>query len=56
LRDAIGLPDSFAALGLDADDVDAIVENTLVQERRLHTNPREAVADDLETVLASALD
>jgi alcohol dehydrogenase class IV len=56
LRDAIGLPDSFAALGLDADDVDAIVENTLVQERRLHTNPREAVADDLETVLAAALD
>jgi alcohol dehydrogenase class IV len=56
LRDAVGLPDSFAAVGLGPDDVDAMVENTLVQERRLHTNPREAVADDLEAVLAASLE
>lgn len=50
LRDSIGLPGSFAAVGLDADDVDAIVENTLVQERRLATNPR-AVTEDLGAFL-----
>jgi alcohol dehydrogenase class IV len=40
LRDAVGLPDSIAAFGLDRDDCDAIVERTLVQERRLATAPR----------------
>lgn len=46
LRDSIGLPDSFAAFDVTAEDVDTVVENTLVQERRLATNPRE-VTDDL---------
>ncbi|MFB6311416.1 MAG: iron-containing alcohol dehydrogenase [Salinirussus sp.] len=52
LRDALGLPDSFAAVGLSADDVDAMVENTLVQERRLATNPR-TVTEDLRQFLLS---
>jgi alcohol dehydrogenase class IV len=50
LRDSIGLPGSFAALGVDRSDVDAVVENTLVQERRLVTNPRD-VTDDLRAHL-----
>jgi alcohol dehydrogenase class IV len=53
LRDSVGLPDSFAAFDVTADDVDTVVENTLVQERRLATNPRE-VTDDLgEFLLAT---
>lgn len=53
LRDSLGLPGSFAEFGLDSDDVDTIVENTLVQERRLATNPRE-VTDDLGAFLLDA--
>lgn len=52
LRDSIGLPGSFAAVGLGASDVDAIVENTLLQERRLATNPR-AVTEELRAFLLS---
>jgi len=40
VRDALGLPDSIGALGLDRGDAGAIVANTLVQERRLVTTPR----------------
>jgi len=50
LRASIGLPGSFAEFGLDAGDVDEIVENTLVQERRLATNPR-AVTEELGAFL-----
>ncbi|SDR08374.1 iron-containing alcohol dehydrogenase [Natronobacterium texcoconense] len=46
LRDSIGLPGSFDEVGLERSDVDEIVENTLVQERRLATNPR-TVTDEL---------
>lgn len=56
LRDAIGLPDSFAAVGLSVDDVPEMVENTLVQERRLKTNPREVTAEGLETALRAAFE
>ena len=55
LRDSLGLPSSFADVGLDRSDTDAIVENTLVQERRLGTNPR-SVAGDLSTAVRSAFD
>ncbi|MFB6282010.1 MAG: iron-containing alcohol dehydrogenase [Haloferacaceae archaeon] len=51
LRDAIGLPDSFAAVGID--DRDELVERTLVQDRRLATNPREP-ADDLRDAVGPA--
>jgi alcohol dehydrogenase class IV len=50
LRDSIGLPGSFDAVGLDRSDVDTIVENTLVQDRRLATNPR-TVTEDLRGFL-----
>lgn len=45
LADSVGLPTTLADLGLGLDDVDAIVENVLVQERRLKTNPRRVEAD-----------
>lgn len=50
LRDSLGLPQSFADVGLFRSDVDVIVENTLYQERRLETNPR-AVTEDLRDTL-----
>jgi len=56
LRDALSLPSSFADLGLGPGDVDAIVENTLVQDRRLATNPRDATADDLRAVVAASFE
>ncbi|MFB6160274.1 MAG: iron-containing alcohol dehydrogenase [Haloferacaceae archaeon] len=53
LRDSLALPESFAAFGLDESDVDEIVEKTLVQERRIKTNPRE-VTEDLRAVVAAS--
>lgn len=50
LRDSIGLPGSFAEVGVSRSDIDTVVENTLVQERRLATNPR-TVTDDLREFL-----
>lgn len=54
IRDAIGLPGSFEAVGLGPDDVPAMVENTLVQDRRLATNPRAVDPDALEATLTAA--
>ena len=54
LRDAIGLPGSFREVGLGPENVDAMVENTLVQERRLPTNPRDVDADALRGTLEDA--
>ncbi|MFB6303523.1 MAG: iron-containing alcohol dehydrogenase [Haloferacaceae archaeon] len=54
LRDALGLPDSVAAFGLDRSDADDVVERTLVQERRLVTNPRE-VTEDLRSVVVESI-
>ncbi len=51
LRASIGLPGSFVDIGLTADDVDAMVEDTLIQERRLATNPREVTEDVRATLL-----
>lgn len=53
LREAIGLPGSFTEFDLGDEDVDTLVENTLLQERRLATNPRE-VTDDLREVLVDS--
>ena len=55
LRDSVGLPGSFREAGLGPGDVDAMVENTLVQERRLPTNPRDVDAEALRTTLEDAL-
>lgn len=54
LAGAIGLPTSFDAVGLGPDDTERIVENTLVQQRRLVTNPRAVTADDLEAAVSEA--
>lgn len=54
LRVTLGLPGSFADVGLGPDDLDAMVENTLLQERRLITNPRQ-VTDDVCGVLKAQL-
>lgn len=56
LRDSIGLPGSFGALGVTASDVDRVVENTLVQERRLATNPRTVTEDLRDHLLAVELE
>ncbi len=56
LRDSIGLPGSFEAVGLDPANVDRLVENTLAQERRIETTPRPPVADDLRTALVAGFD
>jgi alcohol dehydrogenase class IV len=54
LRSAIGLPGSFTAVGLGRSDTDEIIANTLLQERRLATNPRAVSEVALrETVLAA---
>ena len=54
LRSVIGLPGSFTAVGLDRSDTDEIIANTLLQERRLATNPRAVSEVALrETVLAA---
>lgn len=51
LRGSVGLPGGFEAVGLERDDVDTLVENTLVQKRRIATTPRTPVVDDLREVL-----
>lgn len=52
LRASIGLSGSFTELGLGESDIDAIVENTLVQKRRLATNPRRVTEDIREPIEA----
>jgi alcohol dehydrogenase class IV len=54
LRSTLGLPGSFADVGLDPDDIDTLVEKTLLQERRLKTNPRR-VTEDLRDILETQL-
>jgi alcohol dehydrogenase class IV len=56
VRDALALPDSAAALGLERGDAGRIVENTLVQEHRLVTTPRFPDEDgaDLEAAVAAS--
>jgi len=55
VRDAVGLPGSMADLGLRPDDADEIVRNTLIQERRLKTNPRD-VDEAIREPLLDALE
>lgn len=55
LADAVGLPTDMADLGLDSGDIDELVENVLVQERRLKTNPRRVDAA-LGDVLMATMD
>lgn len=55
VADQIGLPTSIANVGFDESDVETIVANTLEQERRLKTNPRDPHADALEQALIDTL-
>lgn len=54
IRDAVDLPGSFADLGLGPGDADEIVRNTLIQERRIQTNPRD-VGEDIREPVERAL-
>jgi alcohol dehydrogenase class IV len=45
LASDIGLPSSLHEVDLGPEDVEKMVENTLVQERRLKTNPRDIGSD-----------
>lgn len=53
LVDTLGLPKTACDLGFESDDVETLFNNTMVQERRLLTNPRTADAD-LEMTLSDA--
>jgi alcohol dehydrogenase class IV len=55
LRDSIGLPTSLDEFGFGNEDIDELVTNTLVQERRLVTNPRN-VTDELVEVIAAEVE
>lgn len=50
LRSNIGLPGSFSSVGLTQDNIEQMVENTLLQERRVATTPR-LPGDDLHEAL-----
>lgn len=55
MRD-IGLPSGLAAVGYTADDVDALVEGALKQQRLLATAPRPVAAEDLAGILTRSLE
>jgi hydroxyacid-oxoacid transhydrogenase len=54
MRDA-GVPTSLSELGYGEDDVPALVEGALAQERLLAVAPREPSADDLAAILRASL-
>jgi alcohol dehydrogenase class IV len=56
LMNDIGIPNGIGAVGYAEDDVDALVEGTLKQQRLLATSPREADADDLAGILRGSLE
>ncbi|SHM95506.1 hydroxyacid-oxoacid transhydrogenase [Cryptosporangium aurantiacum] len=55
MRD-IGIPSGVAAVGFGSDDVDALVEGTLKQQRLLNVAPREVTAEDLAGIFRSSLE
>ncbi len=54
MRD-VGAPDGLRALGYGEDDVPALVEGALRQQRLLAVAPREPDADDLAAILTASL-
>jgi hydroxyacid-oxoacid transhydrogenase len=54
MRD-IGIPNGIGAVGYHEDDVAALVDGTLQQQRLLATAPREATPDDLAGILTRSL-
>ena len=55
MRD-VGMPNGIGAVGYTEDDVDALVEGTLKQQRLLATAPRAVTEDDLAAVLRSSVE
>ncbi len=55
MRD-VGMPSGLAAVGYDADDVDALVEGTMRQERLLAMSPREATPADVATQFTRSME
>jgi alcohol dehydrogenase class IV len=54
MRD-VGAPSGIAALGYGEDDIDAIVEGALAQQRLLAVAPRTPTADDLRAIVAASM-
>jgi alcohol dehydrogenase class IV len=54
MRD-VGVPTGLAQLGYGADDVPALVDGALAQQRLLAVAPREPTADDLAAILRASL-
>ena len=55
LRDDVGVPTGLRELGYDVEDVDALVEGALKQQRLLVVSPREAGAEELAAILRASL-
>lgn len=53
---AVGMPSGLAELGFTANDVDALVEGTLKQQRLLATAPREVTADDVAAIISRSVE
>jgi alcohol dehydrogenase class IV len=51
----VGAPRGVAALGYTEDDVPALVEGALKQQRLLAVAPREVVADDLRQIIGASM-
>jgi alcohol dehydrogenase class IV len=54
MRD-VGAPQGVAELGYTEDDVPALVEGALKQQRLLVISPREVAAEDLSRILNASL-
>jgi len=54
MRD-IGIPNGVGAVGYGEDDVDALVDGALKQQRLLATAPRDVTADDLAGILRRSI-
>jgi len=55
MRD-IEIPNGIGAVGYEADDIDALVEGTLKQQRLLATAPRDTTEDDLASIYRRSLE
>lgn len=55
MRD-IGMPNGLAAVGYTENDVPALVEGTMKQQRLLATAPREVTEDDVAAILRDSLE
>ena len=56
LKRDIGIPNGLGAVGYGEDDVPALVEGTLKQQRLLATAPKEVTEDDAAAILSRSLE